>query len=175
MTSATEKLEHETAELAAAQARLKEHCATEDKAIEGGEEEWERWHREHRRLTLDVERRTKLVSSCKQEVADERRKQLLAQADAQRQANVILAARMQQEGSAIWQQLRMLLQDVAEADIATAKVNASLPSDVERIRTADTIARGARNASASRSRGKANRPLGRCRNGKSNLRSDRGH
>ena len=138
--SAAEQLEITRTELAAAQERLKALEERQAKAIESVEE-FENWHGDHRRTTLEVQRLSKVLAVLEHEVVHERRQQLLAKAEAQTRANEDLAERLRKEGAAVVQQLQGLLRDVAQADIATAKINAMLPADAPPIKTTDTIAR----------------------------------
>ena len=138
--SAAEQLEITRTELAAAQERLKELEERQAKAIESVEE-FESWHGDHRSTTLEVQRLSKVIAILEDEVVHQRRRQLLAEAEAQTRTNEALAERLRKEGEAIMQQLYALLRDVAQTDIETAKINAVLPADAPRIKTTDTIAR----------------------------------
>jgi hypothetical protein len=139
-TSAVEQLEQARGQLTAAQEKLANLNSIEAKAIQSGVE-FEIWHKDHRSTSIEVERLTKLLARLGEGVERERREHLLARADEQLKANQALAERMREEGPEIVQKLRGLLRDLAHADIATTNINAMLPADVARVKTADVIAR----------------------------------
>lgn len=125
--------------LASAQERL-EALAAEEATIESMER-FDAWHREKQQAAIDIKLHGNTVARLEQEVENERRQLQLARCDEQHKVNERLAARMKKEGAPLVQQLLALLRDVANADLATAALNAQLPTDISQIKTADAIAR----------------------------------
>jgi hypothetical protein len=103
------------------------------------------WRVERDAAISEIERLTKLVARL-EAAADEDGRQAEAAAfanrvDAQRQANEALARRIRDEAGPAIEKLLELARDVAAAALVDAALNAKLPDDVEKIASADAIAR----------------------------------
>ncbi|MBW5434554.1 hypothetical protein FXB41_07115 [Bradyrhizobium canariense] len=96
--SAKARLEEATKHLADAQEQFDLHSAGEIAAA-SNPAAWEKWRGEHRRLALELERRTKLAVAAKADAATEAElhTRQLSQVRTQNQENRRVAALLQQE------------------------------------------------------------------------------